>query len=86
MNSTDSFDNENPFIIVNNFFKEYPKLSTNLKLAKNLINLELISSILSRHIKSFDLTQKDFDSLRKIKPKRIELPLKDKDDLVKVVR
>lgn len=56
VNSTDNFDSENPFIIVNNFLKEYPKLVKYPKLAKAVITLELISSILSRHIKTFYLT------------------------------
>lgn len=85
VNSRDTFDSENPFTIVNNFFKEYPKISQDPKLAKDQITVEFLSSVLSRQIQDFDLTKKELDNLRQIKPKRIELPVKDKDTLLGIV-
>jgi hypothetical protein len=81
VNSSNILDNENPFIIVNKYLKEHP----NNGLSQNHIDLKLISSILSRHLNNFDLTQEEFDILIKITPVRLELPIKDKDALVKLV-
>jgi hypothetical protein len=70
VNSRDLSDLDNPFIIVNNFFKKYPTKD----LAKPHINLDLIHSILTRHIFNFELTSKTFNFLNEISPIRLELP------------
>jgi len=85
VNTSDLLDNDNPFILANNFLKEYPKLATKPKLAKDLIDLELISSILSKSIDNFYLTGEQFENLSNIEPTLIELPVKDKKDFIKVV-
>ena len=54
-------------------------------MAKDLIDLELISSILSKSIDNFYLTGEQFENLSNIEPTLIELPVKDKKDLIKVV-
>lgn len=82
VNSRDILDNENPFVIVNNFLKDYPKLAEDPILAKEVITLELITSILC--INNFHLTQEEFDFLLSIKPSIIESPIKDKEDLLKL--
>lgn len=76
-------DNENPFIIANNFLKKYPNLDP--VSAKDHIKLELISSILSKCTNDFHLTGEEFDTLRNIEPNLIEFPVKNKKDLVKLV-
>jgi len=81
VNSSDMSDNDNPFIIVNNFLKKYSKDGE----AKYPINQQLIDSILSRHIPNFNLTAEEFDILINIIPVRLELPIEDKDVLVKLV-
>lgn len=81
VNSKNNLDDENPFIIVYNFLKEHPKYEA----CKEHVNLKLISYILSRHIINFDLTQEEFDIISNITPVRLELPVLDKDDLVKLV-
>lgn len=78
VNSSDMLDNENPFIIVNNFLKKYSKDGE----AKYPINRQLIDSILSHHIPN--LTAEEFDILIKIISVRLELPIEDKDVLVKL--
>jgi hypothetical protein len=55
---------------VNNFKKKYPTKD----LAKPHINLDLIHSILTRHIFNFELTSKTFNFLNEISPIRLELP------------
>lgn len=55
---------------MNNFFKKYPTKD----LAKPHINLDLIHSILTRHIFNFELTSKTFNFLNEISPIRLELP------------
>lgn len=70
VNSRDLSDLDNPFIIVNNFKKKYPTKD----LAKPHINLDLIHSILTRHIFNFELTSKTFNFLNEISPIRLELP------------
>jgi hypothetical protein len=80
VNSSDLSDNENPFIIVNNFLKKY-----SLEIVKDHINLQLIASILSRHIPDFNITAEEFNILSNITPVRLELPIRDKDVLVKQV-
>lgn len=85
MYSRNAFDSENPFTIVNKFLKENPKLVENPKLAKDLITVEFLSSVLSRHVKDFNITKEEFAILLKIKPTRIELPIKDKNELVGLV-
>jgi NADH-ubiquinone oxidoreductase chain 3 len=85
--SDGSFD-DNPFIVTNSFLKKHPNLASDKKLAKKLINLDLINSILSKHIKNFDggyAPEEEFYVLSKISPKRLELPIKDKDALVEIV-
>jgi len=52
----------NPFFIVNNFFKQYP----NPDLAKANLNYKLINKILSNHIKDFKLSEVAFDLLMKL--------------------
>ena len=54
---------------MNNFFKKYPTKD----LAKPHINLDLIHSILTRHIFNFELTSKTFNFLNEIeKHKSVE--------------
>jgi hypothetical protein len=79
VNSKDMSDNDNPFIIVNKFMKKY-----SVEAAKDHINLKLIASILSRHI-PFDLSIEEFNIISNITPTLIELPVEDKDELVKLV-
>jgi hypothetical protein len=78
---SNTLDNENPFTIANNYLKVHPYGG----LSQNHINLDLITSILSRHIKDFDLTKEELDVICKIEPIRLDLPIKDKNDLVKLV-
>jgi hypothetical protein len=62
------FNNDNSAVIVNNFLKEYPKLSTDFKLAHDIINVNLIN-------------KEEFAILTKIQPTKLELPIKDKNEL-----
>lgn len=71
VNSKDITDQNNPFILVNNFLKKFPTQ----ELAKPNINLDLICSILTRHIPDFELTSKVFNLLKEIQPIRLELPV-----------
>ncbi len=73
------FDNNNPAVIVNNLFKINPDFET----AKYNINFDIINSILSSTIASFNITKEEFDVLFKIKPIRFELPLENRDDFLK---
>jgi hypothetical protein len=50
----------NPFFIVNNFFKQYP----NPELAN--LDYKLINTILCNHVKDFKLSEKAFDLLMKL--------------------
>lgn len=52
----------NPFFIVNNFFKQYH----NPDLAKANIDYKLINTILCNHIKGFKLSTESFDILMKL--------------------
>jgi len=81
VNPKNFFDNDNPAVIVNNFFKNHPNFET----AKDNINFELINSILSKTINNFNITKEEFDVLFNIKAIRLALPIENKDDLVKVV-
>lgn len=67
------FNNDNPAVIVNNFLKEYPKLSTDFKLAHDIINVNLIN-------------KEEFAILTKIQPTKLELPIKDKNELRGLVK
>jgi group I intron endonuclease len=71
VNSHNISDQDNPFILVNSFLKKYPTQ----ELARPNINLDLICSILTRHIPNFELSPKVFNLLKKISPVRLELPL-----------
>lgn len=52
----------NPFFIVNNFFKQYP----NPDLARANIDYKLINTILGNHINDFKLSEEAFDLLMKL--------------------
>lgn len=81
VNLENLFDNDNPAVIVNNFFLNHPNFET----AKDNINFELINFILSKTINNFNITKEEFDVLLNIKAIRLALPIENKDDLVKVV-
>nr|AMX22271.1 NADH dehydrogenase subunit 3 [Cryphonectria parasitica] len=70
VNST-KIDENNPFYIVNRFLKDFPKRD----LAIKNINVQLINSILSRHLPGFNLTLGEYNILNTIKPVRFELPV-----------
>jgi hypothetical protein len=59
-----TLDESNPFVIVNNFMKNHPNND-------GQIDFKLISSILSRHINNFYLTQEEFDMISNILPVRL---------------
>lgn len=51
-----SFDDNNPFIVAKSFLKKHPNLASDPKSSQNLININLINSILSQHINNFYIT------------------------------
>jgi hypothetical protein len=61
----------NPFILVNSFFKNYPNSSE----AKDNIDVNLINLILGNHISEFNLSSNEFNVLNSIKPVKFNLPV-----------
>lgn len=68
--------------MVNSYLKKVSPLEGAIKLP---ITSQLIISILSRHLTDFVLTEAQFNVLNCIVPTRLDLPLKNKEDFVKLV-
>jgi hypothetical protein len=61
-----------PIVLVNNFIKLYPTPI----LAKKSISIDLIQNIFKCFTPDFELTPKEFNTLKNIKPSTFELPIK----------